>query len=183
MDGKLVIIPDIDRLKAIGGGINTRQNGPIATGLRTLCVDSPHLLVKPHTGWGVKGMAKWLTRGPLPMAGAAAHQWVDDDAMFGAEDLVRCAIQGFSLRFEGDRAQDVEALNGPSAERNPESTQRELDKEIVNGNIIGPWAKPPLRGFRVTPRGTKPEATKDRPTTMVHDGQSAHWQIGQRWHP
>ena len=60
----------------------------------------------------------------------------------------------------------MEAPNGPSAERNPESTQRELDKELANGHIIGPWSKPPLEGFRVTPRGIKPEATKDRPITM-----------------
>ena len=54
------------------------------------------------------------------------------------------------LRFEGDRAQDVEAPNGPSAERNPESTQRELDKEIATGNIIRP--PPPLR-VSGSPRG------------------------------
>ena len=166
VDGELVIISNIDRLKAIGGGIDTRQIGPIVAGLRELHADSPHLHVKPHAGWDVKNMAKWLTKGPLPITDAAASQWNDDDSMFGAEDLVRCAIQGFPLRFVGDRTEDVEAPNGPSAERNPESTQRELDKELANGNIIGPWAKPPLKGFRVTTRGIKPEATKDRPITM-----------------
>ena len=60
----------------------------------------------------------------------------------------------------------MEAPNGPSAERNPDSTQRELDKELANGHIIGSWDEPPLKGFRVTPRGIKPEATKDRPITM-----------------
>ena len=58
--------------------------------------------------------------------------------MFETKDLVRCAIQGSPLRFEGDRTEDIEAPNGPSAERNPESTQCELDKEIANGDIIGP---------------------------------------------
>ena len=37
---------------------------------------------------------------------------------------------------------------------------------MAKGNIIGPWPKPPLNGFRVSPRGLKPEATKDRPITM-----------------
>ena len=163
VDGQLVIISNIDRLKVIGGGIDTRQIGPIVAGLRNLHSDSPHLHVKPHTGWNVKNMAKWLTKGPLPIADTAASRWNSDDAMFGAEDLVRCAIQGSPLRYEGDRTEDVEAPNGPSAERNPETTQRELDKEIADGNIIVPWTKPPLKGFRVTPRGIKPEATKDRP--------------------
>ena len=67
VDGKLVIISNIDRLKAIGGGMDTRQIGPIVAGLRTL-------LVKPHTGWDVKDMAKWFTRGPLSIVDAAAHQ-------------------------------------------------------------------------------------------------------------
>ena len=49
-------------------------------------------------------MAKWLTRGPLPIVDADAHQRNDDDAMFGAEDLVRCATQGVPLRIAGDRA-------------------------------------------------------------------------------
>ena len=63
-------------------------------------------------------------------------------------------IPSYPVRFFlGETGQDVEAPNGPSAERNPETTQRELDKEIANGNIIGPWTKPPLKGFRVTPRG------------------------------
>ena len=70
------------------------------------------------------------------------------------------------LRYEGDRTEHVEAPNGPSAERNLETTQRELDKEIANGDIIWPWTKPPLKDFRVTPRGIKLEATKDRPITM-----------------
>ena len=165
-NGVVVIISNIDRLKILGGGIDTRQIGPIVAGLKSLDKDSPHLSVKPHTGWNVKNMARWLTHGPLPIEDIAASQWNDDDAMFGAADLIRCAIQGFPLRFEGDRTEDIEAPNGPSAERNPESTQRELDKETANGNIIGPWDKPPLKGFRVTPRGIKPEATKDRPITM-----------------
>ena len=166
VEGQPVIISNIDRLKALGGGIDTRQIAPIVAGLRDMHSGSPHLHVKPHTGWHVKNMAKWLTKGPLPINDPAASQWNSDDAMFGADDLVRCAIQGFPLRYVGDRTEDVEAPNGPSAERNPETTQRELDKEIAKGNIIGPWAKPPLKGFRVTPRGIKPEATKDRPITM-----------------
>ena len=86
--------------------------------------------------------------------------------MIGATDLVRCAIQGFPLRYTGDRTEHVEAPNGPSAERNPETTQRELDKEIANGHIIGPWETPPIKGFKVVPRGIKPEATKDRPISQ-----------------
>ena len=61
VDGELVITSNIDRLKVIGGGIDTRQIGPIVAGLRTLCADSPYLLVKPHTGWNVNNMPKWLT--------------------------------------------------------------------------------------------------------------------------
>jgi len=82
VDGELVIISNIDRLKAIGGGIDTRQIGPIVAGLRGLHADSPHLHAKPHTGWNVENMAKWLTKGPLPIVDAAAPQWNDDDAMF-----------------------------------------------------------------------------------------------------
>ena len=118
-NGQLVIISNIDTLEAIGGGIDTRQIGPIVAGLRDLCTDSPHLHFKPHAGWNVQNMAKWLTQGPLPIPDIAASQWDSSDAMFGATDLVRCAIQGFPLRFEGDRTEDIEAPNGPPAERNP----------------------------------------------------------------
>jgi hypothetical protein len=111
-------------------------------------------------------MAKWLTKGSLPIANNVPAAWAQDWHMHGVDDLVRCAIQGFPLRYSGNRTDQVEAPNGPSAERNPESTQRELDKELTNGHIIGPWNKPPLEGFRVTPPGIKPEAIKDRPITM-----------------
>ena len=72
VNGQLVIIPNIDRLKAIGGGIDTRQTGPIVVGLRDLCADSPHLQAKPHAGWDAQNMAKWLTQGPLPIPDTAA---------------------------------------------------------------------------------------------------------------
>ena len=103
VDGELVVISNIDCLKAIGGGIDTRQIGPIVVGLRNLCADSPHLKIRPHTGWNVQNVAKRLTQGPLPIPHIAASQWDNDDAMFGAIDLVRSAIQGSPLRFEGDR--------------------------------------------------------------------------------
>ena len=98
VEGQLVMISNIDRLKALGGGIDTRQIAPIVAGLRDLHSDSPHLHVKPHTGWHVKNMAKWLTEGPLQIDDPTASQWNSDDAMFGADDLIRCAIQGFPLR-------------------------------------------------------------------------------------
>ena len=168
VDGETVIISNIDRLKSIGGGVDTRQAAPIVAGLKHICTDTPQAKVKPHTGWNTAQMAKWLTAGPLPITDPASSDWDGDDSLYGAADLIRCAIQGFPLRYEGDRIEDIEAPNGSSAERNPESTQRELDKEIDNGHIIGPWDKPPLKGFRVTPRGIKPEATKDRPISCAN---------------
>ena len=147
---------------------DVRQVSPILAGLASGRTQvHPH--VKSHTGWHTDRMAAWLTSGPLPIPPETpqdTYSWEEDWNMHGVTDLIRCAIQGFPLRFQGDRTETVEAPNGPSAERNPESTQRELDKEIANDHIIGPWPKPPLEGFRVTPRGLKPEATKDRPITQ-----------------
>ena len=166
--GKRVKTPNIERMKCIGGGIDVRQVSPILAGLRNN-KKQVHPHVKPHTGWRPERMAKWLTKGPLPVAPESpqdTHSWEEGWNMNGVTDLIRCAIQGFPLRFQGDRTEDVEAPNGVSAERNPESTERELDKEIANGNILGPWDSPPLEGFRVTPRGLKAEATKDRPITQ-----------------
>ena len=75
---------------------------------------------------------------PLPITDKACPAWAEDWHKHGVDDLVRCAIQGFPLRYNGNRRNQVEAPNGPSAERNPESTQRELDKELANGHMIGP---------------------------------------------
>ena len=115
VDGKLVIVSNIDRLEDIHGGVGTRKIGPIVVGLHDLCADSPHLKVRPHTGGNVQNMAKCLTQGSLPIPDIAASQWADDTAMFEAADQVRCAIQGFPLRLEGDRTEDIEAPNGLSA--------------------------------------------------------------------
>ena len=161
-------VPEPVAFLVLSTKFDVRQVSPILAGLASGRTQvHPH--VKSHTGWHTDRMAAWLTSGPLPIPPETpqdTYSWEEDWNMHGVTDLIRCAIQGFPLRFQGDRTETVEAPNGPSAERNPESTQRELDKEIANDHIIGPWPKPPLEGFRVTPRGLKPEATKDRPITQ-----------------
>ena len=93
---------------------------------------------------------------------------MEDWHVHGADDLVKCAIQGSPLRYSGNRTENGKAPNRPSAERDPVYTQRELDTEIDHGHIIGPWGKPPLEGFGVAPRGLKPGAIKDRSITMCN---------------
>ena len=120
-------------------------------------------------------MAKWLTKGSLPITDTASAAWAQGWHMHGVDDLGRCVIQGFLLRYNGNRANPVEAPNGPSAERNPESIQRDLDKELANGHIIGPWDKPPLKAARHQARGHKEPAN--------HNGKHAPGQCSQRRHP
>ena len=146
-DGSLIVVDNLNRLKCLGGGIDARQVSPLLAGMQQQGPRPVHTHVKPHRGWNTARMAKWLTKGPLPITDDAPAGWAQDWHMHGVDDLVRCAIQGFPLRYNGDRTSQVEAPNGPSAERNPESTQRELDKELDNGHIIGPWDEPPLKGF------------------------------------
>ena len=103
------VVSNIDRLKILGGGIDTRQIAPIVAGLKAGAAHNPSDYVKPHEGWNPHNMAKWLTAGPLPIDDPAASDWDSADTMIGAKDLVRCAIQGFPLRYAGDRTENVEA--------------------------------------------------------------------------
>ena len=91
---------------------------PLLAGLQQDGTPSVHSHVKPHTGWNTKRMAAWLTHGPLPIEDTESHAWADDWHSSGVDDLVRCAIQGFPLRYSGNRTDQVEAPNGLSAERN-----------------------------------------------------------------
>ena len=179
-DGTTYIIPDIERLKRLGAGINVRQlqhitNRPATTRPTTsettdVVVGPPcstvHDHVKPHTEWITGNIARWLTAGPLPIDDPSSTAWQPTWHMHGADDLIRCCTQGFGLRYEGDRSSDVEGPNGKTCQENPRITADELRKEVAKGHIAGPYTAPPLPGFKVTPRGLKEEPTKFRPISQ-----------------
>ena len=182
-------VPAMQRLIRLGGGIDLRSVRQLIARIphpRSIPHDprehtdthighvqhTVHDHVKPHTQWNTANIAKWITPGPLPTAkhygapegdpGAWHHSW----HLEGAEDLVRCCTQGFPLRYEGDRENDVEDKNGKTCLEHPDITANELQKEVASGHILGPYNAPPLPGFKCTPRGLKEEPTKFRPITM-----------------
>ena len=66
VDGRRTKIPNIERMKCIGGGIAVRQVSPILAGLASEHTQvHPH--VKPHSGPHADKMAAWLIDGPLPI--------------------------------------------------------------------------------------------------------------------
>ena len=176
-------VAGIHRLTRLGGGIDVRSvqtlvarllptaaagvaAGPESTNVHVGDLQeevAPH--VKAHAGWNVKEIARWLTPGLLPGGGDDAtwqHTWL----MRGASELIKGCTQGFPLRYEGDRERDVEHANGRTCQQHPEITAEELKKEVSAGRIAGPYATPPLPGFKTVPRGLKEEPTKYRPITM-----------------
>ena len=184
--GSEATVADLHRLQRIGGGIDIRSTRTLMRRLQEAVSTPPatkesteiHIgdpqqgvaaLVQAHTGWNVTNIAKWLTAGPLPSGDTADERtWHATWHMSGADDLVRCSIQGFPLRYEGDRTRDVEQDNGRMCQENPDITATELEKEVTAGRIAGPYKKPPLPGFRSSPRGLKEEPTKFRPLTFAN---------------
>ena len=90
-----------------GGGTSQschlRQVSPLLAGLQHEQPPPVHTHVKPHKGWKTKRMAAWLTSAPLPITDKACPAWAEDWHKHGVDDLVRCAIQGFPLRYNGNR--------------------------------------------------------------------------------
>ena len=165
--GQLRPISDIRRMKCLGGAIDVRHLRRLLANVAQRQLQQVQDSVKPHTGWNTEAIASWLTEGPLPIADEAGT-WTEAAYMHGTKDFVRACTQGFDLRFEGDRQKTVEAPNGSTCEKRPEATQKLLDKELAAGRILGPYDNPPLQGFKVVPRGLKPEATKDRPISCAN---------------
>ena len=175
-------VPDIERLVRLGGGVDTRQLANILR--RAAAAPTPHPKeaaggtigrpetsvshhVKPHDEWNTEAIAEWLTAGDLPEgAGADDGTWRRKWQMHGVEDLVKCCVRGFPLRYEGDRSTNVEQANGATCQDNPETTADELRKELEKGRIAGPYNERPLPGFKAVPRGLKEEPTKFRPISM-----------------
>ena len=151
-------------MRCIGGGIDVRQCSNILAGLRTMdpCI-AKH--VTAHTGWNTESIAHWLTPGPPP-PGVPASEWQSDWRLHCTDALIKSCVQGFDLRFHGDRTKAADAENSPLATAHPETTTTEIANEIAAGRIIGPFAKPPLKGFRVVPGSIKQEATKSRPISQ-----------------
>ena len=178
-------VPDIERLQRLGGGIDLRSVGPLVErwkatlGHRKPTPESTTVTigpaqssvadhVQPHTGWNVANIARWLTQGELPTKEPGDSSWRGDWRMRGADDLIRCCPVGFPLRYEGDRTRDVESHNGKTCQMHPVVTATELEKEVAKGHIAGPYLRPPLRGFKVVPRGLKEEPTKFRPLSEAN---------------
>ena len=200
INGTRTTVPDIHRLQRIGGGIDIRSVQTLArriaarqaTPPRTAEASNIHLgatintiadHVAPHTGWDTAQMAKWLSTGPLPTT-ATDDLWQHDWQLQDVDDLLRCCTQGFPLRYDGDRQTDTEHPNGATCQQQPEVTANELRKEIELGRILGPYATPPLRGFKSSPRGLKLEPTKSRPISQCNlpEGASVNDGIAKAEH-
>ena len=181
-EGEKAAVAGIHRLQRIGEGIDIRSTRTLIRRLREADGRRQHTKehtdidigetqtevgthVQAHRGWNTEAIAEWTTEGPIP-GSADPTGWHPDWQMHGAEDFTRCCTQGFPLRYEGDRERDVEQGNGKLAQDNPAITARELEKEVTAGRIAGPYDRPPLPGFKVSPRGLKEEPTKFRPLTF-----------------
>ena len=158
---------DVNQLAHILRRLKPERSGPEHTEKPTGDPQTTlHQHVRPHTDeWDVPEIAKWLTQGPLP-TGDDDPDWQEEWHLRGAGDLIRCCIQGFPLRYEGDRTRNVEEANGATCRDMPEVTADELRKEVAAGRIAGPFDERPLPGLRAIPRGLKEEPTKFRPLSM-----------------
>ena len=77
---------------------------------------------------------------------------------FIAEHLVSGFTFGFSIHHEGQRISS-HSQNLISALHNPDVVDLKIEKELLAGHLLGPFEKPPLSPFRVSPLGVIPKKT------------------------
>ena len=164
-----------DRLRAIGNGIDVRVLCQLLRHYRAGPVPQEEMAVRqPRDGcWArpieeeVTGeltlnavnMAKWLTPGPCPCP-QAAQGWQEAWQHPTVEkDVVEWA-HGADLRFEGDRSQEVAAPNCASCYTAAEEMRKTIWDGVAAGHMFGPYATPPLQGFKQTPRALIDEMLK-----------------------
>jgi len=91
--------------------------------------------------------------------------------------LVNVFTCGFRVSFVGER-RAFESPNLLSARKQPLITTDKLNKEITSGRIVGPFVKPPLPDFIVSPLGIVPKKAPNEYRLIHHlsypDGSSVN---------
>ena len=83
------------------------------------------------------------------------------------EKLCRELREGARIGYTGPRM-PRESRNLPSANKNPETIQTNLAKEVELGRTVGPFDKPPFPNFQVSPIGLVPKKQPGQFRTIFH---------------
>ena len=83
------------------------------------------------------------------------------------EKLCRELREGAKIGYTGPRM-PRESRNLPSANKNPETIQTNLAKEVELGRTVGPFDKPPFPNFQVSPIGLVPKKQPGQFRTIFH---------------
>jgi len=84
------------------------------------------------------------------------------------EYLINGFTNGFLIPFKGP-IPPLCQKNLPSATKHPQVIQNKLEKEIFKGRIAGPFIKPPLPDFIVSPLGVVPKKTPGEFRVIHHE--------------